>query len=196
MSLPGAAPTAAAAAAVVPQHDAPALPLKADFLSPTMKPSTKEQLRQKHDPPLCPTDDESVLPARKQRHSPDKAIDKRSLDYVLRSGIAGGLAGCAAKTVVGPLDRVKILFQASNPQYAKYSGTWFGFARAMRDIYSVDGSRGLFRGHSATLLRIFPYAGIKFLAYEQIRNVMIKGPEQEVPWRRFMSGSLAGEFGS
>jgi solute carrier family 25 protein 16 len=24
-----------------------------------------------------------------------KAIDKRSLDYVLRSGLAGGLAGCA-----------------------------------------------------------------------------------------------------
>lgn len=52
--------------------------------------------------------------------------------------------------------------------------------------------RGLFRGHSATLLRIFPYAGIKFLAYEQIRGAMIPDRSKETPGRRFASGSLAG----
>jgi solute carrier family 25 protein 16 len=62
----------------------------------------------------------------------------------------------------------------------------------MKDIYRVDGSTGLFRGHSATLLRIFPYAAIKFLAYEQIRAVIIHGPEHETPFRRLISGSLAG----
>ena len=97
-----------------------------------------------------------------------------------------------AKTIVGPLDRVKILFQASNPKFAKYTGTWFGVVRAMRDIYAGEGSRGLFRGHSATLLRIFPYAGIKFLAYEQIRTLVIKDQSQETAFRRFVSGSLAG----
>jgi len=62
----------------------------------------------------------------------------------------------------------------------------------MRDIYDVDGARGLFRGHSATILRIFPYAAIKFLAYEQIRSVIIYSPDQETPFRRLLSGSLAG----
>lgn len=52
--------------------------------------------------------------------------------------------------------------------------------------------RGLFRGHSATLLRIFPYAGIKFLAYEQVRSIVIRDRTQETPVRRFMSGSIAG----
>ena len=51
---------------------------------------------------------------------------------------------------------------------------------------------GLFRGHSATLLRIFPYAAIKFLAYEQIRAAIIHSPEHETPFRRLISGSLAG----
>ena len=97
-----------------------------------------------------------------------------------------------AKTVVGPLDRVKILFQASSPQFAKYSGSWLGVLAAMRDINRQDGIRGLFRGHSATLLRIFPYAGIKFLAYEQVRAQLIQGPHQETPLRRLASGSLAG----
>ncbi|KAI9679316.1 MAG: hypothetical protein M1817_005336 [Caeruleum heppii] len=144
--------------------------------------------RQRPDPALCPTDQDTIPPRRQQK----KKIDKQSLDYVLRTGLAGGLAGCAAKTVVGPLDRVKILFQASNPQFAKYTGSWFGVVRAMKDIYRQDGTWGLFRGHSATLLRIFPYAAIKFLAYEQVRAVIITSREQETPWRRLLSGSLAG----
>ncbi|CRG83683.1 Mitochondrial carrier protein LEU5 [Talaromyces islandicus] len=119
-------------------------------------------------------------------------VDKRSLDYVLRSGFAGGIAGCAAKTVVAPLDRVKILFQASNPQFAKYSGSWSGLAMAMRDINRFEGARGLYKGHSATLLRIFPYAAIKFLAYEQVRAIFIPTKDKETPFRRLISGSLAG----
>ncbi len=97
-----------------------------------------------------------------------------------------------AKTAVAPLDRVKILFQTQNPQFAKYSGSWSGFPTAMRDIYVNAGFAGLFKGHSATLLRIFPYAGIKFLAYEQIRARVIRTKSQETPGRRFVSGSLAG----
>lgn len=94
--------------------------------------------------------------------------------------------------MVGPLDRVKILFQASSPQFAKYTGSWFGVVTAMRDINRQDGMRGLFRGHSVTLLRIFPYAAIKFLAYEQVRSVLITSQSQETPLRRLLSGSLAG----
>ena len=62
----------------------------------------------------------------------------------------------------------------------------------MKDIHRDEGTRGLFRGHSATILRIFPYAAIKFLAYEQIRSVVIQGPDHETPVRRLVSGSLAG----
>lgn len=63
---------------------------------------------------------------------------------------------------------------------------------AMKDIYHYEGGRGLFRGHSATLLRVFPYAGIKFLAYEQIRAAVIPTKDYETPFRRLISGSLAG----
>ncbi|MCJ1477668.1 hypothetical protein MMC13_006341 [Lambiella insularis] len=138
---------------------------------------------------LGTTDDEAVASSKPVQ---SKKLDKQSLAYVWRTGLAGGLAGCAAKSVVAPLDRVKILFQASNPQFAKYTGSWFGVVTAMRDINQQDGLRGLFRGHSATLLRIFPYAAIRFLAYEQIRSVIIKNSSQETPLRRLLSGSLAG----
>lgn len=53
-----------------------------------------------------------------------KKKDKRSLDYIMRTMVAGGIAGCAAKTAIAPLDRVKILFQTSNPHFSKYSGAF------------------------------------------------------------------------
>lgn len=119
-------------------------------------------------------------------------VDKQSFEYVWRSGVAGGFAGCAAKTVVAPLDRVKILFQSSNPQFAKYSGSWAGVAQSLKIIHGQDGMQGLFRGHSATLMRVYPYAAIKFLAYEQIRSVIIPDHAHETPIRRLVSGALAG----
>ena len=98
-----------------------------------------------------------------------------------------------AKTVVAPLDRVKILFQASNPEFQKYagascalllffrpviltphlSGTWSGAYRAGTQIYKDSGVLGLFQGHSATLLRIFPYSAVKFMAYDQVHDVRL-----------------------
>ncbi|KAI1115261.1 mitochondrial carrier domain-containing protein [Nemania sp. NC0429] len=118
--------------------------------------------------------------------------NKHSMDYMMRSFVAGGLAGCAAKTTVAPLDRVKILFQTSNPQFAKYTSSWAGLARALGDIYTHHGITGLFRGHSATLLKIYPYAAIKFVAYEQYRAVIIGARHQETWFRRFSAGALAG----
>ncbi|KAJ5770278.1 uncharacterized protein N7511_002329 [Penicillium nucicola] len=127
-----------------------------------------------------------------QKNGEVKPPKKQSLDYISRTGLAGGLAGCAAKTVVAPLDRVKILFQASNPQFAKYTGSWYGLSAAIRDIKRSEGAMGLYKGHSATLIRIFPYAAIKFLAYEQIRAVVIPSRDKETVFRRLASGSMAG----
>lgn len=59
-----------------------------------------------------------------------KIIDKQSMEYVIRSGISGGLAGSAAKTLIAPLDRIKILFQTSNPEFLKYRGTFSGLFKA------------------------------------------------------------------
>ncbi|KAF2813261.1 ADP,ATP carrier protein [Mytilinidion resinicola] len=145
--------------------------------------------RRSREPVICPTDEEAVVP---KKPEPARKAHKKSAEYILKSGLAGGLAGCAAKTVVGPLDRVKILFQTSNPNFTKYAGKWSGLPVAIKDIYIADGPRGLFKGHSATLLRIFPYAGIKFLAYEQIRARFIKDHTQETSVRRFLSGASAG----
>ncbi|KAI8060090.1 mitochondrial carrier protein LEU5 [Gongronella butleri] len=116
----------------------------------------------------------------------------QNMDYVVRSGLAGGIAGCVAKTVIAPLDRVKILFQARNPIFEKYAGTFTGAFKAGRDIFQHGGVLSLFQGHSVTLMRIFPYAAIKFVAYEQYRALLMPTKWHETPGRQFIAGSLAG----
>lgn len=51
----------------------------------------------KGDPAICPTDQEAVVPAgaRFGEGRNSKKMDKQSWDYIIRSGIAGGVAGCA-----------------------------------------------------------------------------------------------------
>lgn len=131
-----------------------------------------------------------------QRHAllPDeiKVIDKHSVEYIVRSGLAGGISGSAAKTLIAPMDRIKILFQTSNPEFLQYRGSFFGLFKAGRKIWASDGILGLFQGHLVTLLRIFPYAAIKFVAYEQIRSVLIPNDNYETAIRRVMAGSLSG----
>lgn len=119
-------------------------------------------------------------------------LEKSSFDYIVRTGLAGGAAGCAGKTLIAPLDRIKILFQTSNPHYRAYSHTRFGLLKAAHKIYTEGGIFGFFQGHSATLLRIFPYAAIKFVAYEQVRRVLIPSDQYETGLRRLLSGSIAG----
>lgn len=50
-------------------------------------------------------------------------------------------------------------------------GSWSGALRAGTEIYNSSGVRGLLQGHSATLLRVFPYAAVKFVAYDQVHDV-------------------------
>jgi solute carrier family 25 protein 16 len=37
------------------------------------------------DPTICPTDDEAIIPK----------LNKQSWEYIVKSGVAGGVAGCA-----------------------------------------------------------------------------------------------------
>lgn len=50
--------------------------------------ATVTATKKKTDPAVCPTDEEAITPRNKTR----------SWDYVWRTGVAGGLAGCAVRT--------------------------------------------------------------------------------------------------
>ena len=93
--------------------------------------------------------------------------DRQSLQYVLRSGLAGGVAGCVAKTVVAPLDRVKILFQASNPDFQKYAGT----SQQCR-VRTPVASTALVQGHGAVLSVPHPRYTVKLASEDSSKATL------------------------
>lgn len=97
-----------------------------------------------------------------------------------------------AKTAIAPLDRVKILFQADSPEFQKYSGRWLGVLHAGQRLVRSGGVFALFQGHSATLLRIFPYAAIKYMAYDLMHGLLMPNRGDETSFRLFLAGSSSG----
>ncbi|KAI8867014.1 mitochondrial carrier [Ramicandelaber brevisporus] len=125
------------------------------------------------------------------RASRDK---RRDPAFAAKSLFAGGVAGCAAKTLVAPMDRVKILFQTSNPDYKRFSGDLLGVFRAQSHILHNVGIRGLFQGHSMQLARVFPYGAINFMAYEQFRNLLAGqgGVVSSPMYHHWVAGAMSG----
>ncbi|KPJ17498.1 Solute carrier family 25 member 42 [Papilio machaon] len=103
---------------------------------------------------------------------------------------AGATAGAVAKTVIAPLDRAKIRFQTSDIPYSTRAAVQFLVTSAR-----TEGVMALWRGNSATMARIVPYAAIQFAAHEQWKKVFgVDSPQaaKEHPIRFLIVGSLAG----
>ncbi|XP_029103241.1 graves disease carrier protein-like isoform X1 [Scleropages formosus] len=117
-----------------------------------------------------------------------QTTNPRQRDYYwLRSFVAGGVAGCCAKTSIAPLDRVKILLQAQNPHYKH-----LGVLAALRTVPRKEGFFSLYKGNGAMMVRIFPYGAIQFTAFENYKKLLSQQLGISEHIHRLMAGSMAG----
>ncbi|KDN41963.1 mitochondrial carrier, partial [Tilletiaria anomala UBC 951] len=130
--------------------------------------------------------------------------------YLVSYFVAGGAAGAASRTVVSPLERLKIIMQiqphekpssagggsaaipskaarASGGSKGAYAGVWSGLVKMWRE----EGMAGFMRGNGINCLRIAPYSAVQFSSYEVLKNLFLRSHYLAV-WERLTAGALAG----
>lgn len=97
------------------------------------------------------------------------------------SAIDGAIAGIVSRSVIAPLDVIKIRLQVQNSFYKEYSGIW----DCVRKVYRREGIMAFWKGNSSGLALYGGFGACQFFMYEQLQKTLQNS---------FMSGGLAASF--
>ena len=92
---------------------------------------------------------------------------------VVASFMAGGVAGAVSRTVVSPLERLKILFQVQSAGRNAYKmSIW----KALGKMWREEGFKGFMAGNGTNCIRIVPYSAVQFGAFNFYKPVWTPCP--------------------
>lgn len=81
---------------------------------------------------------------------------------------AGGVAGAVSRTVVSPLERLKILYQIQGAGRQEYTQS---VSKSLARIWREEGWKGFMRGNGTNCVRIVPYSAVQFGSYNFYKKV-------------------------
>ncbi|KAI2625836.1 solute carrier family 25 member 42 [Hypoxylon sp. NC1633] len=110
---------------------------------------------------------------------------------VVAAFCAGGVAGAVSRTVVSPLERLKILFQVQSAGHNEYK---LSVGKALVKMWKEEGWRGFMAGNGTNCIRIVPYSAVQFGSYNLYkRHFFEKYPNAPLtPVQRLICGGIAG----
>lgn len=109
--------------------------------------------------------------------------------------LAGGVAGCVAKTATAPIERVKLLLQTQGANTRVLSGEvrrFNGIGNTFSRVIAEQGVHTLWRGNVANCIRFFPTQAFNFAFKDAIKRRFPKlpGKSRRILWRN-MAGNMA-----
>lgn len=104
---------------------------------------------------------------------------------LVRGATAALIASTLSKTVVAPLDRVKLVIQL---EAASTSGERVGAVACARRLLVEGGARSLFRGNLASVLRVFPNNALNFALRDRYRSFFVGDATARRQRTRFVLG--------
>ena len=121
-------------------------------------------------PPLPLAARMSASPSNKPSKNPPAPTSFRQslAQPVVASFIGGGVAGAVSRTVVSPLERLKILFQIQSVGREEYK---LSVGKALGKMWKEEGWRGFMRGNGTNCIRIVPYSAVQFGSYNFYKRV-------------------------
>ncbi|KLU83669.1 mitochondrial carrier protein [Magnaporthiopsis poae ATCC 64411] len=110
---------------------------------------------------------------------------------VVAAFCAGGIAGAVSRTVVSPLERLKILFQIQSAGREEYK---LSVGKALKKMWQEEGWRGFMRGNGTNCIRIVPYSAVQFGSYGFYKRTLFEStPGADLtPFERLICGGIAG----
>ncbi|KFY46288.1 hypothetical protein V495_02580 [Pseudogymnoascus sp. VKM F-4514 (FW-929)] len=103
---------------------------------------------------------------------------------------AGGVAGAVSRTVVSPLERLKILYQIQGAGRQEYTQS---VTKSLARIWREEGWKGFMRGNGTNCIRIVPYSAVQFGSYNFYKKFFEPTPGADLSsFRRLICGGAAG----
>ncbi|XP_078284531.1 mitochondrial adenyl nucleotide antiporter SLC25A24-like [Rhinoraja longicauda] len=101
--------------------------------------------------------------------------------------IAGGTAGAISRSVTAPFDRLRVLMQVYSTRENKIH-----VLTGIKQMIAEGGYSSMWRGNLTNIIKICPELAIKFMAYEELKEILAADPQNLQMKERFLAGSMAG----
>jgi len=121
---------------------------------------------------------------------PEKVADPLAF---VKDLLAGGVAGTISKTVVAPIERVKLVLQIqdANKEQIPVEKRYKGIGDAFRRIPAEQGFASLWKGNLANVIRYFPTQALNFAFKDTYKAMFLKGVDKKTQFWRYFMGNLA-----
>jgi len=104
---------------------------------------------------------------------------------------AGGTAAAISKTLVAPIERVKLLLQVQAASKALEGKEYKGIIDAFVRIPKEQGFMSFWRGNMANVIRYFPTQALNFAFKDTYKQMFLAGVDKKTQFGRYFLGNLA-----